>query len=118
MARVCDITGSRTGVGMNVSHSNRHTKRTFKPNIQDKTYKSEVLRRNVSLKLTTRAIRTIDKYNGLDGFMLQVKNKQVRENFSTAARRIHKAIVAKGAAEAPKPAPKKKAPSAKSKKAA
>ncbi|MBI1309201.1 MAG: 50S ribosomal protein L28 [Proteobacteria bacterium] len=116
MARVCELTGSKTQVGMNVSHSNRHTKRTFKPNLQSKTYRSEILGRTVSLTLATRAIRTIDKYNGLDGFMTHVKNKQVREKFSTAAARVRKAILKKVATAAPaaKPAAKaKKAPAKK-----
>lgn len=96
MARVCELTGSKTGVGNKVSHSNRHTKRTFKPNLQTKTYFSALLGRNITLSLTTRAIRTIDKYNGLDGFMLQVKNKQVREKFSAFAGKLRKQIVKKG----------------------
>lgn len=123
MARVCEITGARTQVGMNVSHSNRHTKRTFKPNLQHKTYFSALLKRNITLHLSTRAIRTLDKYNGLDGFMLHVKNKQVREKFSLQATRLRKAIVKLGTTDAPAPkTPKaKKAPAAKavkSKKAA
>lgn len=100
MARICEITGSRTQVGMNVSHSNRHTKRTFMPNLQTKTFVSEILGRGVTLTLSTRAIRTFDKYNGLDGFMLKVKNKQVREKFSDFAAGIRKAIVKKAAKSA------------------
>jgi large subunit ribosomal protein L28 len=95
MARQCEITGSKTGVGMKVSHSNRHTKRTFMPNLQNKTYTSDVLGRTVALSLTARAMRTIDKYNGLDGFMAQVRNVRVAEGFSAHARSIREAIVAK-----------------------
>ena len=36
MPRVCKVTGKKTQVGMNVSHSMRHTKRTFLPNLQIK----------------------------------------------------------------------------------
>lgn len=100
MARVCELTGSKTGVGNKVSHSNRHTKRTFKPNLQTKTYASALLGRNVTLSLTARAIRTIDKYNGLDGFMLQVRNVRVREGFSDFAAKLRKQIVKKGATKA------------------
>ena len=102
MSRVCEITGSKVGVGNKVSHSNRHTKRTFRPNLQTKTYTSTILGRTVTLTLTTRAIRTLDKYNGLDGYMSQVKNKAVRENFSTFARQIRTAIVKKLALTAAK----------------
>ena len=65
MARCCDITGKKTANGNHVSHSNRKVKRTFKPNIQAKSYwlrdpKTNQLRR-VKLKLSTKAIRLIDK---------------------------------------------------------
>ena len=93
MSRVCEITGSKVGVGNNVSHSNRHTKRTFRPNLQTKTYTSEILGRTVTLTLTARAIRTLDKYNGFDGYMSQVKNARVREGFSAEATRLRNAIV-------------------------
>jgi large subunit ribosomal protein L28 len=95
MARQCEITGSKVGVGMKVSHSNRHTKRTFMPNLQTKTYISDVLGRSVTFSLTARAMRTIDKYNGLDGFMAKVRNVRVREGFSAHAAAIREAIVAK-----------------------
>lgn len=119
MARICDITGKRTTAGSNVSHSNAHTKRTFKPNLQIKGFLSDILGRVVRLRLSTRAIRTIDKYNGIDGFMTNVKNRRVVEDFSDDARALRKEILAK----APKAEPKakkavaKKAPAKKAKKA-
>jgi large subunit ribosomal protein L28 len=100
MARVCELTGSKVGSGNKVSHSNRHTKRTFRPNLQTKTYFSDVLGRSITLTLTARAMRTLDKYNGLDGFMQQVKNRHVTANFSAFAARIRKAIVIKSAPQA------------------
>ncbi len=100
MARMCELTGKKTQVGMKVSHSNRHTKRTFKPNLQEKTYFSDVLGRNVSLRLSTRAIRTIDKHNGLDSYMLQVRNVRVREGFSAKASKLRAAIVKESMASA------------------
>lgn len=117
MARKCDITGKKTTSGSNVSHSNAHTKRTFKPNLQLKTFFSDLLQRGIRLRLSTRAIRTIDKYNGLDGFMLNVKNRRVVEDFSDSARAVRKEILAAAPAEAKapkakatkKPAAKKKA---------
>jgi large subunit ribosomal protein L28 len=99
MSRVCEITGSKVGVGNNVSHSNRRTKRTFRPNLQTKTYKSEILGRSVTLTLTARAIRTLDKYNGFDGYMAQVRNVRVREGFSAAATQLRNQIVKRLAAK-------------------
>jgi len=93
MSRVCEITGSKVGVGNNVSHSNRRTKRTFRPNLQTKTYQSEILARSVTLTLTARAIRTLDKYNGFDGYMSQVRNIRVREGFSAHATKLRNDIL-------------------------
>ncbi len=61
MARRCTLTGRRTRTGNNVSHSNRHTKRKFKPNIQKKRIYIPELDKWVTLKLSTRALRTITK---------------------------------------------------------
>ncbi len=92
MAKVCDITGKRAITGNNVSHSMRHTKRRFLPNLNSKKLYSEVLGQTVSLKLTSNALRTIDKYNGIDNFMLTIKPRKT-ETFSSSAKKIRKIIM-------------------------
>ena len=64
MARICDITGKKVMVGNNVSHSNRKTKRKFYPNLQTKKFFSPESGEWVTLKVSTSALRTIDK-NGI-----------------------------------------------------
>jgi len=61
MSRVCQVTGKRPLVGANVSHSNRHTKRRFEINIRVKRFWLEDERRWITLKLSARAMRRIDK---------------------------------------------------------
>lgn len=61
MSRVCQVTGKRPLVGNKVSHANNKTKRRFLPNIQTHKFWVEEENRYVSLKLTTRGMRTIDK---------------------------------------------------------
>lgn len=56
-----DITGKRKMLGQNVSHSNIKTKRWHNINIQTRRLWVAELGRFVSLRLTTRDIRTIDK---------------------------------------------------------
>lgn len=56
-----DITGKRKLKGQNVSHSNIKTKRWQNVNIQTRRVWVPELDRFVTLKLTTRDIRTIDK---------------------------------------------------------
>ena len=64
MARVCQVTGKRPITGNKVSHSNIKTKRRFLPNLQSKRYFLAEEDKWVTLKLSTEAIRTINK-NGL-----------------------------------------------------
>lgn len=92
MAKVCDITGKRAITGHNVSHSMRHTKRRFLPNLQEKSFMSTILNCRVQLRLTANAIRTIDKYNGIDNFMATIKPRKA-ELFSTSAQKVRKAML-------------------------
>ena len=64
MARVCQITGKRPQVGNNVSHANNKTKRKFYPNLQKKRFYLPEEDRWITLKVSTSALRTINK-NGL-----------------------------------------------------
>jgi large subunit ribosomal protein L28 len=61
MARVCQITGKRTQVGNNVSHANNKSKRKFYPNLQTKRFFYAEENRWITLKVSTTAIRTINK---------------------------------------------------------
>lgn len=55
----CDITGKSKQYGNNVSFSQRHTKKVWKPNLQSKTLTIDG--RKVTLKVSTQAIRTLKK---------------------------------------------------------
>ena len=68
MARVCQVTGKGPKVGNRVSHANNKTKRRFLPNLQRRRFWVEGENRWVSLRLTTNALRTIDK-NGIDAVL-------------------------------------------------
>ncbi|MBO8483690.1 MAG: 50S ribosomal protein L28 [Bacteroidetes bacterium] len=65
MAKVCQVTGRKRMVGNNVSHSKRRTKRIFALNLKTKKFWSEAEQRFVTLKVSCKGIRTIEK-NGLD----------------------------------------------------
>lgn len=64
MARVCQVTGKRPITGNTVSHSNIKTKRRFLPNLQKKRFFFVEEDRWITLKVSSEAIRTINK-NGL-----------------------------------------------------
>ena len=72
MSRVCQVTGKRVRTGHNVSHANNRTKRRFLPNLQYRRLWVASERRYVTLRLTTRALRTIDK-KGIDAVLADLR---------------------------------------------
>ena len=72
MARVCQVTGKRPITGNKVSHSNIKTKRRFLPNLQSKRYFLADEDKWVTLKVSSEAIRTINK-NGLYSVVKQLR---------------------------------------------
>lgn len=76
MSRVCMVTGAKPTFGHTVSHSNRRTKRRFDPNIQSKKYYVPSLGRTVSLTVSTRGIKVIDK-RGIDAVVAELTKKGV-----------------------------------------
>lgn len=61
MARFCDLTGKGPMTGNKVSHSNRKTKRKFYPNLQSKKFYVPELDDYIEMKVSTSAMRTINK---------------------------------------------------------
>jgi large subunit ribosomal protein L28 len=100
MARQCSITGKRVSYGRNVSHSNRKSSRRFEPNLQSATLLSEALGGRVSLRLSTRALRTIQRRGGLDAFLLSASETELSPEGLHLQRRVRKAVAGKPEASA------------------
>mmetsp|Transcript_21154 Transcript_21154/g.27752 ORF Transcript_21154/g.27752 Transcript_21154/m.27752 type:complete len:119 (+) Transcript_21154:90-446(+) len=66
--------GRDVGFGNKVSHSERKTRRKWKPNVQKKRLWSDILDDWVRFNVTTHALRCIDKAGGLDNYLLHTKN--------------------------------------------
>lgn len=77
MARRCAITGKGVLTGNNVSHANNKTRRRFLPNLQVTSVFSETLGRRVRLRVSTRAIRTIEHRGGFDAFLEKTPAKDL-----------------------------------------
>jgi large subunit ribosomal protein L28 len=77
MARVCDLNGTKSFSGNKVSHSNIKTRTKWIPNLKDKRYTIPELSRVVTLKLSTRAIRTIDKLGGISQAIMAAKEEKM-----------------------------------------
>lgn len=72
MSKVCQVTGKRPITGNNVSHAKNHTKRRFLPNLQSHRFWVEAEKRFVTLRLTPKGMRIIDK-RGIDAVLADVR---------------------------------------------
>ena len=105
MPRVCKVTGKKTEVGMNVSHSMRHTKRTFLPNLQKLKFHSDILNRDFALRISTAGLRTLTKHGGLDAYVMAKPVSRLTDDMAAIKKAIEKKQ-GKAAAPAKKPAHK------------
>jgi len=90
MSRLCELTGTKPMTGNNVSHSNARTKRRFLPNLLDVKLRSEALDQTFKLKIAAKALRTVDKLGGLDGFLAKAKTDQLSAKAAKIKRDIEK----------------------------
>lgn len=61
MSATCQVTGRTVGFGNAVSHSHRRSRRTWRPNIQVKTYYLPSEGRRVKLRVSAKGIKVIDR---------------------------------------------------------
>ena len=61
MSRVCQVTGKRPTYGNTVSHANNKKRRRFLPNLHTHRFWLEGEKRFVTLRVSTRGLRTIDQ---------------------------------------------------------
>ncbi len=90
MARRCDFTKKGVMAGNNVSHAHNKTRRRFLPNLQRVSLYSDRLREMVRVRLSTRAIRTIEHNGGLDAFLLNTADRDLGPEAQKLKRRIEK----------------------------
>ena len=102
MPRVCTVTGKKTEVGMNVSDSMRHTKRTFLPNLQKLKFHSDILNRDFALRISTAGLRTLTKHGGLDAYVMAKPVSRLTDDMAAIKKAIEKKQ-GKAAAPAKKP---------------
>lgn len=76
--------------GHNVSHSQIKTKRRFLPNLLSVRLHSETLNQNFRLTIAAKALRTVDKLGGLDGFLAKAKAGQLSDRAAKIKRDIEK----------------------------
>jgi large subunit ribosomal protein L28 len=77
MSRVCQVTGKRPKTGNTVSHANNRKRRRFLPNLHTHRFWLETEKRFVSLRVTTRGLRTIEK-RGVDVVVADLRAQGVK----------------------------------------
>ena len=95
MARRCALTGNGVQTGNNVSHANNRTRRRYLPNLQQQRFYSETLGESVRLRVSTHALRTVEKRGGLDGYLLKARNTEL----SSELRRLKQRLLAARASQ-------------------
>ena len=100
MSRRCELSGKSVQVGHKVSHSNRKTKRRFLPNLQVASVLSEALGHSVRLRLTPRALRTIEHNGGIDAYLLGTNDSKLSPEMKVLKRRVTSAKAKKDAKQA------------------
>ncbi len=92
MSKHCQLTNKVSKAGRNVAHSNTKTPRRFQPNLQVVHLRSEVLGRDIALRVSTRAIRTVQKHGGLDNFLVRMDEAKLAPEAIKLKRKVHKAL--------------------------
>ena len=91
MAKRCQISGKTVMSGNNVSHANNRTRRRFLPNLQSTRMHSEILVRAFSLRVSTSAMRTVEKHGGRDAYLLQARKAELGVEARELKRKIRAA---------------------------
>jgi large subunit ribosomal protein L28 len=86
----CELTGKTRQIGHKVSHSNRKTKRQFKPNLLNVTLLSDALNRKVRMRISANALKTVDHRGGLDAFLLAAKDAELSPRALELKRQVTK----------------------------
>jgi len=92
MSRRCELTAKAPQVGHKVSHSNIKTKRRFLPNLCNVTFISDALGRNVRLRVSTNAIKSVDHRGGLDAYLLKARDSELSPRALELKRQIAKKV--------------------------
>ena len=88
MSKKCELTGRSSLKGHKVSHANNKVKRKFIPNLKKVTFSSEILRKNIKLKVSNAALKTVDYKGGLDNFLKSVKTYKLSRRVKSLKNKI------------------------------
>jgi large subunit ribosomal protein L28 len=94
MSRRCELTGKGVMTGNTVSHALNRTRRRFLPNLLNVTLISDALARNVHLRISAHALRSVEHRGGLDAFLLKQADADLSPNALSIKKEIRAALAA------------------------
>lgn len=77
MSARCQVTGRTPGFGNAVSHSHRRTWRRWSPNIQVRTYYLPSQDRRITLRVSAKGIKVIDR-DGIEAVVARLRREGQR----------------------------------------
>ena len=77
MARICQVTGKKPSFGRKVSFSHKRSSRRWTPNIQKKRYWVPSQRRYVTLTVSAKGIKTIDR-KGIEAVIADMRRRGIK----------------------------------------
>jgi len=92
MPKHCELTGKHSKAGRNVAHSNTKTPRRFDPNLQNVHLQSDALGRSVGLRISTRALRSVQKRGGLDAWLLSTDDTRLAPEALKLKRQVRRTL--------------------------
>ncbi len=96
MARRCELTGKAVMSGNNVSHANNRNRRRFLPNLCKVTLFSDALGEKVRLRVSARALRSVEHRGGLDGFLLKARDGELSQKALGLKKRLKSRLAQTG----------------------
>ena len=100
MTRRCELMGTLPLSGNIVSHAVNKTRRKFRPNLCNVTLMSDTLGKKLRLRVTARALKTVEHRGGLDAFLLKANNEDLSAQCLRMKRDLQKAAAAKAGTKA------------------
>lgn len=92
MSKRCELTGKGVMTGNKVSHAMNHTRRRFLPNLVRVTLISEALDRQVKLRISANALRTVEQRGGLDAFLLKSDTAELSDRAQALKQEVRAAL--------------------------
>ncbi len=91
MTRRCELTGKLPLSGQLRSHAENKTKRKFRPNLVNVTLISDTLGKQVKLRISANALKSVEHRGGLDAFLMKANAEDLSAQCQKLKREIAKA---------------------------